>query len=350
MDDIERIYLILASFLGESKQGGYDSSQTQYQFNCPSCADEKGGVDNKYNLEISLALDKMMYHCWSCGISGTISKLIRMYGAKADLKSYMQIIDGIRKSKLYDINLFTGTTTSEVFKPAIHLPKTFKKINLKTCSNYKVAKYLIGRGIDQEIIDKYNIGYTEGEETLPGWKYRIIVPSYDEFGVLNFYVGRDYIGEGKKSPFSSPWNTQRPKYKNCEADKKEIIFNEHLINWDATIYLCEGIFDSLVFDNAIPLMGKALNDEFYLYRQICKLATGKIVIALDGDTKEIESLNIYKLLNDRFKDRIYHIRLGSNDCPYKDFSEIYENEGKEGIIKTFRLAEQYTEIDLIRIW
>ena len=60
MDDIERIYLILVSFLGESKQGGYDSSLTQYQFNCPSCADEKGAVDNKYNLEVSLAIDKMM--------------------------------------------------------------------------------------------------------------------------------------------------------------------------------------------------------------------------------------------------------------------------------------------------
>ena len=50
---------MLVSILGESKQGGYDKSVSQYQFNCPWCADEKGSVDNKYNLEISFALGKL---------------------------------------------------------------------------------------------------------------------------------------------------------------------------------------------------------------------------------------------------------------------------------------------------
>ena len=57
---MQRIYNILTTILGESKQGGYDASCTQYQFNCPYCADEKGGVDNKYNLEISLALNAIL--------------------------------------------------------------------------------------------------------------------------------------------------------------------------------------------------------------------------------------------------------------------------------------------------
>lgn len=350
MDELEQIYFILESFLGESKQGRYEAGTTQYQFNCPQCADEKGAVDNKYNLEVSLALDKLMYHCWSCGISGSLSKLIGIYGARGDKKAYMQLIDSIRKSKLYDFSIFTGSTQSEIFKPSIELPKTFRKVDLKACPNHQVSKYLIGRGIVQDLIDKYNIGYTEGNETLPGWKYRIIVPSYDEFGVLNFYTGRDYIGEKSAGPFSSPWDIKRPKYKNCEADKKEIVFNEHLINWDATIYLCEGIFDSLVFENAVPLMGKALNEEFYLYKQICQKATGKIVIALDGDTRPMESLKLFKLFFDKFVGRIYHIDLGTEKCQYKDFSEIYENEGKAGMIRTFKMAEPYKEYEILKIY
>lgn len=343
MDEIEQIYLILESILGESKQGQYDKDTTQYQFNCPQCADEKGAIDNKYNLEVSLALDKLMFHCWSCGISGTLSKLVGKYGGRTYLRQYMQLIDSLRKSKMYDINLFADNSKSEILKPVIELPKTFTKINLKTCSDYRVTKYLISRGIGQDIIDKYNIGYTTWEEQLSGWKCRIVVPSYDEYGVLNYFVGRDFLPENK--------NFKRIKYKNCDADKKEIVFNEHLINWDSTIYLCEGIFDSLVFDNAIPLMGKALNDEFYLYHQITKLARGKIVIALDGDTKESESLRLFELLYcDKFKDKIYHIDLGTNECPYKDFSEIYENEGKEGMINVFRQAKKYEEFDLIRTW
>jgi hypothetical protein len=341
VDELEQIYILLESFLGESKQGQYDAGTTQYQFNCPQCADEKGAIDNKYNLEVSLALDKLMYHCWSCGISGSLSKLIGIYGRRGDKKEYMQLIDSLRKSKLYDFTQFSGNTKSEIFKPVIELPKTFKKISLKTCPDSRVAKYLIGRGIDQNIIDKYNIGWTTWEEKLPGWKCRIVVPSYDEFGVLNFYTGRDYLPDN---------GYDRPKYKNCEADKKEIVFNEHLINWDSTIYLCEGIFDSLVFENAVPLMGKALNEEFYLYKQICSLATGNLVIVLDGDTKRSESLNLFKLFFDKFENRIYHIDLGTEECPYKDFSEIYENEGKEGMIKTFRKAKKYKETDLIGIW
>ena len=47
---MQRIYNILVSIMGESKQGSYDRGTTQYQFNCPYCADEKGGIDNKYNL------------------------------------------------------------------------------------------------------------------------------------------------------------------------------------------------------------------------------------------------------------------------------------------------------------
>ena len=341
MNEIERIYLILISFLGESKQGKFDSNTTQYQFNCPSCADEKGGIDNKYNLEISLALDKLQFHCWSCGISGTISKLIKSYGNKDLLKEYYSIIDSIKKSKLYDINLFSGYTESEIFKPTLELPKTFKKVDLKSCSDYRVVKYLVGRGIDQDIIDTYNIGYTSWEEKENGWKCRIIIPSYDEYGILNYYVGRDYLPENKEASF------KRIKYKNCDNDKKEIIFNENLIDWNSTIYLCEGIFDSLVYKNAIPLMGKVLKSDFYLYKKLIKNAKANIVIALDGDTTEEETKDIYRLLNNSLKNKIFYINLGNNSCPYKDFSDIYENEGKEGIIRTFRLAKKYKEIDLL---
>ena len=46
-----RIYNILTNILGESKQGFFDNGTSQYQFNCPECAEENGGVpDGKTNL------------------------------------------------------------------------------------------------------------------------------------------------------------------------------------------------------------------------------------------------------------------------------------------------------------
>ena len=87
---MQRIYNILVSILGESKQGGYSKDCTQYQFNCCFCADEKGGIDGKYNLEVSFALGK--YHCWSCGNAGNISRLILKRGGKALADEYFSII------------------------------------------------------------------------------------------------------------------------------------------------------------------------------------------------------------------------------------------------------------------
>ena len=52
-----KIYDILVSIMGESKQGGYIKGCFQYQFNCiMTCAEEKGGPDGKYNLEVSFAM------------------------------------------------------------------------------------------------------------------------------------------------------------------------------------------------------------------------------------------------------------------------------------------------------
>jgi hypothetical protein len=75
----KRQYNILASFLGESKQGGYQSGVEQYQFCCPSCAEENGNKpDGKYNLEVNFILGK--FHCWKCDTKGSIIKLVKRYG------------------------------------------------------------------------------------------------------------------------------------------------------------------------------------------------------------------------------------------------------------------------------
>ncbi len=101
---MQRIYKMLVGLLGESKQGSYDKTITQYQFNCPHCTEEKGYVDNKYNLEISFSLGK--FHCWSCGIAGPISSIIKSKGGKELYEEYFRIISDIKESKYYNLDMF----------------------------------------------------------------------------------------------------------------------------------------------------------------------------------------------------------------------------------------------------
>ena len=84
LNEIEKLYNILAVFLGESK-GGYDERNFQYQFPCPRCIEKDGhGESCKYNLEVNL--QKQVFQCWKCASSGddemkgTIVKLIKLYG------------------------------------------------------------------------------------------------------------------------------------------------------------------------------------------------------------------------------------------------------------------------------
>lgn len=338
----QNIYNILVEILGESKQGYYSDTTEQYQFDCCRCAEENGGIpDGKHNLEVLLSPTKgLKYHCWKCGdtdnMRGNLGTLIKRYGNLSLYNDYKNEVNNIKNSRLYDINLFSEDSSQESRETFLKLPKTYKKIDLNTLNNYRLKKYLSSRKITQEIIDRYNIGYTEWNDEDWTMKNRIIVPSYDSFGDLNFYVGRDFTGKAIL------------KYKNCDADKLDIVFQESLIDWDSNVYLVEGVFDALTAPNFISLLGKSLVRDSRLYYSLLKKTNGKIVICLDGDTNIDETKKIYSMLNfGRLRNKIWYIRLGEGDIPYKDFGELYEAEGKDGIIKAIRSMKQFDEIDLI---
>jgi hypothetical protein len=141
----------------------------------------------------------------------------------------------------------------------------------------QAKKYLLSRGITDDIIEKYGIGFaTDGE-----YGGRIIVPSYDKEGELNFFVSR-------------AWFKTKSKYKNPQSPKELIIFNESLIDWNKPIYLCEGVFDSFFLNNSIPLLGKHLPE--LLFGVLYDNAKSDIIICLDGDAFE-NAKKVYQQLN-----------------------------------------------------
>lgn len=328
-----KIYDILAVVLGESKQGGYISGCTQYQWNCPNCAMEKGGVDGKYNLETSFHLGK--FHCWSCDAKGNLSYLIGKYGNSTLLREYQEEIKAINESKLYDLSSFMDTMNGNVQEngETLMLPKTFTKIDISTLKNKKLKTYLEKRKITQDIIDRFNIGYTQWDNEEHSMRSRIVIPSYDKNGFLNYWVSRDFTGYEK-----------RIKYKNCNADKKEIVFQEKLVNYNADIVLVEGAIDAIYYPNTISMLGKFLVKDSELFRNLYNKANGNIIICLDSDTTIEETKRIYKMLNiGRLRGKIRYITLDE----YKDFGEIYENKGKKGLIDVMKTAKQFSEIDLL---
>lgn len=338
MIELERIYSILVSFLGESKQGRYDSSNTQYQFNCPFCAEDEGEVDGKYNLEISFEL--LVYKCWKCEHSGSLSRLIKRFGGRNALREYHEAAESLRSAKYYSLSDEEKKILDRETKRLV-LPSTFHKINISSCRDRRLVQYLKKRGINQRIINRFGIGYCEWSdkpEERP-WSNRLIIPSYDESGILNFFVGRDFLPEKKDE---EPGKFVRPKYKNCDAEKNDIVFQESLIDWDADITLVEGAIDCIYGPNTISMLGKTIDEETELFRKLRARSTARVILCLDGDVKDLQIEKICNLLYyGGIGERTYYIDLKKDMPEYKDFGDIYAAEGKNGIVKALRLAKKY---------
>ena len=99
-------------------------------------------------------------------------------------------------------------------------------------------------------------------------------PSYVEVENLNYYVSRSIRPD------------ERMKYKNATVAKKNVIFNEHLIDWSKELFLVEGVFDAIISrKNAVPILGSSINEGIKLFRKVIKNKTD-IVLALDADARK----------------------------------------------------------------
>jgi DNA primase len=136
----------------------------------------------------------------------------------------------------------------------------------------------MNRGITDEIIERYGIGFCDNGSHAG----RIIIPSYNKKGELNYYIARS-------------WDLHtRAKYKNPENPKDEIIFFESLIDWNKDITLVEGAFDSIFIPNSIPMLGKHMSS--LLFDTLYEKTNGNITIALDGDAFD-NAVKLYHELN-----------------------------------------------------
>jgi DNA primase len=272
---------LLRDVLGHEKQH-YDSKK-QISFDCPVCAAEKGVEgDGKGNLEINYF--RGVYKCWACaethGTQGVLGKLFDKFGTK-------------KQKQIWD--LLKPEEEGEKEKPKIYLrlPQgytKFKDSNIRFIPHREAINYLYSRGITDEMIEKYDIGYTVSGD----YAYRIIVPSYNEDGYLNYFVSR-------------AWVPKKMKYKNPSVPKEEIIFNESRVDWTKDIYLCEGVFDAFFLPNPIPMLGKFLSTN--LFQKLYDNAEGNLHICLDGDAWT-DALKLYHNLNGgKLYNRIKIIKL-----------------------------------------
>ena len=246
---------LLVTLVNSVLGSGKSTARNNYAYHCPLCN------HHKPKLEVNLTENregKNPWHCWACDARGTtIYNLFKQL--EVDVDKFKELSSLVKTSR----SIKETQVVSTVVLPNEYIA-LYNVDNSDIMARHALA-YLKRRHISKYDIIKYNIGYCK--EGL--YKNMIVIPTYDADGRLNYFTARSF----EKEPYV--------KYRNPSASR-DVIPNEHLINWNIPIILCEGPFDAIAIKrNAIPLLGKNIQNN--LMKKIVTSVVDKIYIALDRD-------------------------------------------------------------------
>ena len=290
---------LLDGFLGSSTS--HKNNECSYQ--CPFC--------NHYKKKLQVSLLTQKWHCWVCNAKGqTIVSLLRKSSAPYELVE--------KAKKLYKDNTITTPSNS---KELTTLPPHYRPLYIKQNSpEYKNALHyaMTVRKLTAIDILRYQVGYCDKGP----YAGMIIIPSYSDTNMLNYYVGRSYYKTGithKNPPVS-----------------KDIVGFENQINWNEPITIVEGAFDAIaVKRNSIPLFGKKILP--MLRSKILTKKVKQIYVALDADAYADSVRELEYFLNNG-------IEMHMVNLPDKDPSTI----GYSGMVNIIASSKKINFLDLIK--
>jgi DNA primase len=305
----ELLVNLVNSVLGAGKR----TARGNQSYTCPFCH------HHKPKLEVNFTENKEgnnPWNCWTCGKKGkTVRSLFKQI--QVDASYFQELSKLVKNVSIEDIG--------EVKHHILELPKEYKNfLNNKDIVAKHALAYLKKRNISKQDILKYNIGYCASGP----FANRIIIPSYDCNGKLNYFTARSF----EKDPYT--------KYRNPEISRDIIAF-ELFINWNLPIILCEGPFDALAIKrNVISLFGKNIQPS--LMKKLVESKVQKIYIALDNDAVK-QALGFCEQLLDIGKE-VYLVELNGKDPGEMGFEEFTKLVQTVSPLTQYKLMEKKLSI------
>lgn len=260
---------------------------------CPRCELNKPRGYNKKKLVVRT--DTFVGHCWVCGLkAGSLYPI---------LKKYKPNFVGVYLEKFGSSHILSIKEQKED-EQVICLPPNSKLLALHQKEYWREVKYLKKeRGLIEDDFWYWKFLVNEEEPSL---KNRVIIPSFDADGNVNYWTGRKINDR-----------TRGRKYQNPQVDRKAVIFNELNIDWSKELIVVEGPFDMLKCPpNTVALLGSELDDTYLLFQRILENRT-PVILSLDLNAKHKET-KIAKCLAS------YEIIVKTLDIPkhYDDIGEM----------------------------
>lgn len=287
----EKISFLRSSIIG----GSFDRGNQNYGIWCPACADS-----NSSKKKLFIHVETGMYHCWVCGIKGQkINSLYRRY-----FPSHTDRCDEVYGKTIFK---YDDNEEDKDLEEVVNIPKGFillaQNNNKGDPDVVAATNYCLNRGLSVRDMWYFKIGTC----TTGRFRRRIIIPSFNAEGILNYYVGRSIDGGNKI------------KYLNAKVAKRNIIFNEINLDWKSELTIVEGPMDLMKCnENATCLLGSSMPEDSLLFSKIISNRT-PVLLALDSDMQDkahqyAENLSSYDV-------QVRMLNLGE----YSDVGEMTKN-------------------------
>ncbi len=315
------------------------------------------------NPSMSVSDNKGIFKCFVCGAGGSAISFVQNYEGISFIEAVKRVADKLKIDwKEYisqrEIKIDPEVKRGwEINEEALN----FFKYTLNNTVDNKVKDYIESRGINQEIIDKFDIGYS-GE----GLASFLLNKDFTEEEIIKYGLAKrredttlqDYFfnrliftiknADGKVVGFSGRVleDSNYAKYMNSPENpvfkKSNILYNldkaKISANLKKKLIVVEGFMDVIALhkagiDNAIATMGTAFTKE---HNKILKSITSNIVLAFDSDVAGINaSITTAKtLIQDGF--HVDHVNVPNG----KDFDELLKS-GAEAVERTLKDKKEF---------
>ncbi|KEZ24059.1 DNA primase [Ureaplasma diversum] len=286
---------------------------------CPFHADS--------NPSLSIHDKKGVYKCFSCNTAGD---LISFYANYKKISYYQA---AIKINEEFNLGISINQNLSKAFKEQKKLERVYK-INqivsnlytrfLKAEQNKDALAYLLKRGINQEIIDYFKIGYAPKENFINDYFLNHQIDDVDEFGTNDLgnwsLLSLNETGEWNDFfknriifPICDPYNNivgfsarsvgnYTPKYLNSKDSdvfkKQELLYNFNNVlklseqETNKIIIIVEGFMDAIALykvgiKNVVATMGVALTTNHL--ELLLKHQFKNIIFCFDNDQAGIST-------------------------------------------------------------
>jgi DNA primase len=281
---------VIGSFIELRKAGA------NYKANCP--------FHGEKTPSFVVSPSKQIYHCFGCGVGGDSIKFVM----ELEKLSYPEAIEKLASMNNFSLTYTKGSSDYSDAKRVLEAVGQWYVKNLN--HNQTAMKYLLNRGISQNSIETFEIGYVpSGQEVMQflqgallplpqAAEAGIIAPSENGSGYYARLVERItfpiYSTSGSLVGFGGRTITNHPaKYINSPQtklfNKSQLLYGYHLakesIYKNKKIIVCEGYLDVVMFHQAgfkeaVAGMGTALTPE---HLPLLRKGDPKVILAYDGD-------------------------------------------------------------------